>query len=242
MSIFSGVASALGSIGSSLIGASSVRDQMRFQERMSNTAYQRSMSDMKKAGLNPILAGQVGGASTPQGASFTPDNAIETGLHSARQSALNKAEVEQVKASTDTQRTLSSLQQAQERLAETQSVASAAQAARDVANTKYFDNMAVKAGYDAMSAKESIATAKAQAALQSLAAARSARFGEGRLAQELEGVFRSLGTYYKYGKKYGEKVIDDYDLLNRGEDFRLKAIDWYKNHPKNHYNQKGSSK
>ena len=42
-----------------------------WQEHMSSTAYQRAVEDMKKAGINPILAFSNGGASTPGGSAGT---------------------------------------------------------------------------------------------------------------------------------------------------------------------------
>lgn len=120
-----------------------------FQERMSSTAYQRAMNDMRAAGLNPVLAYQQGGSSTPSGgqASATFENAMEgmgKGVTSAGGAAARAVELKNTMAQTVNTQTQADLNKANEDLsklnavkAAQDTVTSAAQAARTNAETAY---------------------------------------------------------------------------------------------------------
>ena len=57
--------------------------QMAFQKESAQHSYQWATNDMKKAGINPMLAYQQGGSSALSGSNYKPQNAIGQGVNSA---------------------------------------------------------------------------------------------------------------------------------------------------------------
>ncbi len=95
-----GIASLIGSGTSAVMSAKEAKKNRDFQERMSNTAYQRGMVDMKAAGLNPILAYKQGGASQPSGAQAQiPDFGKSSAAGVA--GAMAEAQTQQLGATTE---------------------------------------------------------------------------------------------------------------------------------------------
>jgi len=84
-SAFSGVASLAGGLLGNVGRTEAASAQQAFQEKMSGTAFQRQIADLKAAGINPMLAAKLGGASTPPGAMPQIMDVVTPALSSAQQ-------------------------------------------------------------------------------------------------------------------------------------------------------------
>lgn len=103
--LIGGGASLIGGMFGNKASAKQARQQMDFQERMSSTAHQREVADLRAAGLNPILSGTGGmGASTPSGAQAPQHDVITPAVSSAVQGARNAAEVKLLKQREKTEK------------------------------------------------------------------------------------------------------------------------------------------
>ena len=90
-------------IGAAITGYGQYRankETRKYATKMSGTAHQRQMADLKAAGINPMLAGRLGGASTPSYQAGNIGSAAVQGYGQVSSARQAQAQTQQLKAQT----------------------------------------------------------------------------------------------------------------------------------------------
>ncbi len=122
MGIAGGLIGGAFSIGAAALSAKATRDlareQMAFQKMMYETRYQMTVADLQEAGINPILAAQIGAGSAPTGSARDinipdPTSAVSEGAQMPSKVKLLK---EEIKLKQELQKTEKEKQHSEESL------------------------------------------------------------------------------------------------------------------------------
>lgn len=116
-------------------------DNNVFQERMSNTAHQREVKDLRKAGLNPILSANAG-ASTPSGSTAqmqNPESSMGKVGEAFITSALAKGQLGKIQSDTALNTSTEGLQKKQGEAAVASAKAATASAIKSLNESKIIE-------------------------------------------------------------------------------------------------------
>lgn len=104
--------SILGGVANNIWNASEARKNRQFQERMSSTAHQREVADLRAANINSAWR-SMSGASAPAGDRAEMDDVVSKGVSSAMAAKQMEAQLDLTRAQTDREKVSAMLLQQQ---------------------------------------------------------------------------------------------------------------------------------